>query len=150
MSETPEATVTPAAPEKEKAKPVVGHHPEFADFQSPHEASVDKLVDALDRAYHRPGLLAWRAFMQGFMSAIGATIGTVVILFAIGLLLHLLGGVRLFAPLVDRIQQSIVQGVATQQYQIDQQLRGITPTASPTPVPTVTPLATPSSTVSPS
>ena len=50
---------------------------EFKDFQNPEDASVDNLVKALDRAYHRPGLLMWRAFWAGFMSAVGAAFGTI-------------------------------------------------------------------------
>ena len=106
---------------------------DFSDFQSPHEASVERLVAALDRAYHNPRQLMWRSFLQGFMSAIGVTIGTIFILGLVGLLLHELGGIKLLAPLVDRIQNSVVQGVTTQENQIQQQLKTI---ASPTPSPT--------------
>lgn len=107
-------------------------HPEFSDFQSPDEASVDRLVRALDRAYHRPGLLLWRSFWQGVMSAMGATVGTIVVLFAIGLIIRQLGGIELLSPVIEKVQDSVAEGVATQQRQLEHQLQTITGSPTPT------------------
>ena len=79
----------------------------FDDFRSPHEASEDRLIDALDRAYHRPGLMIWRSFLQGFMAGVGASLGTVLFFVVSVYLLNLLGGVNLIKPLVDKYQQAI-------------------------------------------
>ncbi len=84
-------------------------NPEFKDFQSPHEASIDRLVDALDRAYHRPGLLMWRSFLQGFMTAVGAFFGAIIIAIIVGYVVHLLGGIDFFQPILDKLQDAIVQ-----------------------------------------
>lgn len=82
---------------------------DFSDFQSPHEANVDLLVRALDRAYHRPWLLMWRSFLQGIMAAIGAVVGTALMGIVSVYLFQALGGFEIFKPLVDRFQQTIVQ-----------------------------------------
>ena len=80
----------------------------FSDFQSPHEASVERLVQALDRAYHRPGLLMWNSFLQGLFTAVGAFVGSVIILAASGYLFKSLGGFDKFVrQSLDRIQRTV-------------------------------------------
>lgn len=95
---------------------------EFQVFQSPDDATVNHLVAALDRAYHRPGLLMWRSFLAGFMSALGATIGTLIILAVTGLVFHQLGGIALFSPLVQKLEQQIVDSQNQSQQQIVNQV----------------------------
>ena len=83
---------------------------DFSDFQSPHEASVERLVQALDRAYHRPGLLLWRSFWQGMFTALGAFVGSALIIAVSGYLFHIYGGFQRFIqPGLDKLQKSVVQ-----------------------------------------
>lgn len=82
---------------------------EFKDFQSPHEASEDRLVEAIDRAYHRPWLMMWRSFLQGVMSGIGAVVGSAIILLLLGFLFNRLGGVNLLKPAIGKLQDTIIQ-----------------------------------------
>jgi len=82
---------------------------DFSDFQSPHEASLDRLVEAVDRAYHRPWLMMWRSFLHGFMTAIGATVGTAVIVAILGYVVQTHGGIDLLNPLIDKISGKVVQ-----------------------------------------
>ena len=90
-------------------------NPEFHDFQSPHEASIDRLVEALDRAYHRPGLLMWRSFLQGIMTAFGTFVGAILIATAVGFAVRSLGGVNFFKPVVDQFQEFITQSAIQSQ-----------------------------------
>ena len=94
---------------------------DFEDFQSPHEASVDRLIQAVDRAYHRPFLMMWRSFMHGFMTAVGATVGTAVIISLIGDIIQLQGGLSLLNPFIDHVQQTVIN---SQSKAIDQVLKG--------------------------
>ena len=83
---------------------------DFAAFQSPHEASVDRLVEAVDRAYHRPWLLMWRAFLQGLMTALGLTVGYAMIVILIAYLIQVRGGTaKLLDPLLIEVQQKVIQ-----------------------------------------
>lgn len=97
---------------------------DFTPFQSPHEASVNQLVQALDRAYYRPGLLLWRSFWQGFFTAIGAAVGTVVFVGLVSYLFSILGGSQLVKPYLDKLQNGLIQ----RQIQTVQSLE---PTADP-------------------
>jgi hypothetical protein len=81
---------------------------EFAEFRSPDDASFDKLVAAIDRAYHRPGLMLWRSFCQGLMSAIGMAIGWILIISVSGYLFQALGGINLLKPWIEKAQQGII------------------------------------------
>lgn len=80
---------------------------EFAEFRSPDEASLDRLIAALDRAYHRPGSLMWRAFLQGLSGAFGAAVGWILIITISGFLFQALGGINLLHPVLDKIEQGI-------------------------------------------
>ncbi|MEI6477825.1 MAG: hypothetical protein WCO52_02460 [bacterium] len=80
---------------------------DFTDFESPHEASVDRLIKAVDRAYHRPWLMMWRSFLQGMMAAVGAMFGTAVVAVGLVYLFQALGGISLLKPFTDSIVQSI-------------------------------------------
>ena len=83
-------------------------HPEFKDFQSPTEASVDRLIEGLDRAYHQPGRMMWRSFLQGIMTGIGAAIGTILIAVVLTYAIQALGGIKLLDPVISKLQESIV------------------------------------------
>ena len=62
----------------------------------PHEKegmeNLDRLVKAIDRAYHHPGPLVWRGFMIGLASGLGATLGVALVLGILGYFLRELGG----------------------------------------------------------
>ena len=92
-----------------------GKDTDFQAFQSPHEASVERLVQALDRAYHRPGLLMWRAFLQGLMTALGLTIGYGLIIIVLAYLIQVHGGLsKILTPLTNEVEQRIVPGIVQQ------------------------------------
>ena len=81
---------------------------EFKDFQSPHEASLDRLINAVDRAYHRPGLLLWRSFLQGVMTAIGASVGTFLVFSVVIYVFQALGGIELLRPGLEKLQEMLL------------------------------------------
>jgi len=81
---------------------------DFTPFQSPNEASVNRLIEALDRAYHRPWLMMWRAFLQGLMTAFGMTFGYLLIFTLLAYFFQALGGIKLLDPLIERITQSVI------------------------------------------
>ena len=56
------------------------------------EKSINNLVAAIDKAYHKPGQLAWRGFLLGLMSGLGATVGVAIVLAVIGLVIRQFGG----------------------------------------------------------
>ena len=92
------------------AVPVPGPAPAQAPapVPSPSDARVDQLVQALDRAYNRPRLLMWRAFLQGLMTGVGAALGTLLVAASLTYLIHSAGGIKLIQPLIDKLQESIV------------------------------------------
>ena len=81
---------------------------DFTEFQDPSSASVDRLVQSLDRAYHRPGLLMWRSFLSGLMYAIGATVGLTLLLTIAAYVLQALGGINLINPLIQKLDDNVV------------------------------------------
>ena len=90
---------------------------EFTDFENPKAATVDRLIQALDKAYHRPGLLMWRSFLGGLMYAFGATIGFALVITIGAYVLQALGGVSLFKPFIDKLDDIIVTHTVTAQQQ---------------------------------
>lgn len=77
---------------------------EFADYQHPDDASFDKFVSALDRAYHRPFMMMWRGFLYGIALALGTTIGAGIVL---TLLFYVLKTID-FAPYVKDLQELVI------------------------------------------
>ncbi len=53
---------------------------------------VERLIAAIDKTYHHPGYLAWRGFLVGLASGLGATVGVAVIVGIVGLLMRQFGG----------------------------------------------------------
>lgn len=102
------------------------HDRDFSDFQSPHEASVDRLVAAIDRAYHRPVLMVWRSFWQGVFTAIGLSVGYALVVIILVYTFHALGGIELLQPSLTKIQEMV----------IPKQLRDAANNATPSPTPT--------------
>lgn len=76
----------------------------FKDFKHPDEASFDRLVKALDRAYHHPFKMAIRSFFHGMMAALGATIGAGLVLV---LMFYMLKSVD-FSPYAEQLQNLII------------------------------------------
>lgn len=56
------------------------------------ERSINRLITAIDKAYHKPGQLVARGFLMGLMSGLGATVGVAVVVAIIGLLIRQFGG----------------------------------------------------------
>ncbi len=76
----------------------------FKDFKHPDDASFDKLVAAIDRAYHRPFRMAMRSFLHGMMTALGATVGAGLVFL---LLFYILRSVD-FGPYAEKFQNLII------------------------------------------
>jgi hypothetical protein len=66
-------------------------------------ANLDRLVSAIDKAYHHPGPLVWRGFLVGLASGLGATIGVALVLALLGFILRELGGL----PIVGEWLQGV-------------------------------------------
>ncbi|MBU6388903.1 hypothetical protein KGQ71_00105 [Patescibacteria group bacterium] len=92
---------------------------DFSDFQSPHEVSIERLVQAVDLAYHHPWRMMWRSFWSGFMTAIGAMVGTVIIVGLLGYMFHALGGIELLRPSIDKLQNMLTQSTTSQTQKVD-------------------------------
>lgn len=80
---------------------------DFSDFQSPNEASMQRLIDSLDRAYHRPYLMMFRSFLHGFMAAIGAFVGTALMGALSVYLFQLSGGLEATKHFINDISGSL-------------------------------------------
>lgn len=81
----------------------------YQSLPSSERQTLDRLAIAVDRAYSSTGRLLWRSFLQGMMSALGAAIGTVVVLSVLGFLFQKLGGPAVLQSLVGQLSQSIAQ-----------------------------------------
>jgi hypothetical protein len=91
----------------------------FKDFQSPHEASVERLISAVDKAYHHPWSLIWRSFWYGFFAAIGAVVGTVCVAIFSVFLFRALGGFELLKPAVSQIEEATNQVIESRLQQLE-------------------------------
>lgn len=69
--------------------------------------NLDRLVSAIDRAYHHPGPLVWRGFLIGLASGLGATIGVAVVLAIVGFILRELGGVPVVGQWLQGVSNTI-------------------------------------------
>jgi hypothetical protein len=85
----------------------------FLEFTNPNDPVIDRLVQSLDKAYNRPWLMMWRSFLQGVMTAIGASVGTILIIAIIGFTVSKLGGIELFRPGIEKLQDMITAGLST-------------------------------------
>ena len=83
----------------------------FHEFQSPHEASVDRLVLALDKAYHRPWLMMWRSLLQGFMFTVGASVGSIVVFGLSVYFFQRSGGIDLLKPFFNSVSDQLSNSV---------------------------------------
>lgn len=99
---------------------------DFSAFQSPHEASVDRLVQAVDRAYHRPFLMMWRAFLQGLMTAIGASVGTAIVVLVSIYVFKYSGGPGWLNNSIQKMKDNLLP-------------KDLQTTSQPTPSPTISP-----------
>ncbi|HSI20388.1 MAG TPA: DUF5665 domain-containing protein [Verrucomicrobiae bacterium] len=74
----------------------------------PSNATVDRLVRAVNMAYSSPGRLMWRGFLYGLMTALGATIGTALFFTILIWFFQRLGGIELLRPGIESIQEIII------------------------------------------
>lgn len=79
-----------------------------ANNSRPNNATIERLATAVELASKRPWLLMWRSFLQGFMTALGATIGTALFFAVLIWLFHRLGGVDLLKPGIQKLQDLII------------------------------------------
>jgi hypothetical protein len=72
------------------------------------QATMHRLLTAVDRAYNRPWLMMWRSFLHGFMTALGATIGTALFFTILVWFFQRLGGIDLLAPQIEKLQDLLI------------------------------------------
>lgn len=101
--------------------------PESTTPQPPSDATISRLATAVEQASKHPWLLMWRSFLQGFMTALGATIGTALFFTILVWVFQRLGGVNLLKPEIDKLENLLIPA----KYQTD-----ITPQAEGTGQPT--------------
>jgi hypothetical protein len=91
-------------------------HPvdDFADYRSPEAASFDKLVHAIDKAYHHPWRMAGRSFLHGFMSAVGASVGAALVIILSGYIFNHFGGVGFINSLAEQIGNGASRAIERQ------------------------------------
>lgn len=99
---------------------------EFDSFKHPDDASFDKFIGALDRAYHRPFLMMWRSFLHGMAAALGATVGAALVFVILFYVLRTLN----FAPFAKQLQELVIPASI---------LKQLDPSASPSPTLTASP-----------
>lgn len=71
--------------------------------------TVARLSAAIEHAYTKTGVLIWRSFLQGFVSAIGAACATALVLLAGIYLFKTLGGPALLQSYVASLSDTIVR-----------------------------------------
>lgn len=119
-------------------RPPEAANDEFADYRGPDDASFDKFIQALDRAYHRPWVMMWRSFLHGLMTGLGATIGTTVVLAALTYIFQIVDGPRLLSSYANSIGNALTEKAAEK---IDERVASPSVTVYiPSPYPTPTPL----------
>ena len=69
------------------------------------ENSINRLIGAIDKAYHNPSQLVWRGFLVGLMSGLGATVGVALVLAIIGLLIRQFGGLPVVGDWLNELGQ---------------------------------------------
>lgn len=74
----------------------------------PSQATIERLAIAVELASKRPWVLIWRSFLQGFMTALGATIGAALFFTFLLWLFHHLGGIDLLKPQIEKLQNLII------------------------------------------
>jgi hypothetical protein len=70
------------------------------------DADVSRLANALELAYARPWVLIRRGFINGFMSAVGAWVGSVLIIVLSGILIQ---HFNLITPVLQRLENTAIQ-----------------------------------------
>lgn len=69
--------------------------------------NLDRLLRAVDKAYHHPGPLVWRGFLIGLASGLGATIGVALVLATFGFILRELGGLPVIGEWLQGVGDNI-------------------------------------------
>lgn len=69
------------------------------DQQTP----INRLVRAIDSAYHNPGQLMWRNFLGGLFSGLGATIGVAIVVLILGFMIRQFGGLPIIGQWLNEL-----------------------------------------------
>lgn len=85
-------------------EPVVEQKP----AKEPNQATLDRLLRAVELAYHHPYRMMFRSFLHGFMAALGATIGTALFFTILIWVFQALGGLELLREPIERLQEIII------------------------------------------
>ena len=72
--------------------------------------NLDRLVRAVDKAYHHPGPLVWRGFLIGLASGVGGTIGVAIVVGLLTLLVGQLGGIPIIGEALRDLLRTISGG----------------------------------------
>ena len=68
---------------------------------------LHNLIQAVERAYERPRLLAWRGFIYGLFTGLGATLGAALILTILTFFLRSLGGLPVIGEWFNAVGQNL-------------------------------------------
>ncbi len=71
------------------------------------QKNLERLIKAIDKAYHNPGPLVWRGFLIGLASGVGGVIGIAIIIGLLGLLVAALGGVPVLGELLKSLFNTV-------------------------------------------
>lgn len=66
---------------------------------------IERLIAAIDKTYHHPGYLAWRGFLIGLASGLGATVGVAIIVAVISILIKQFGGLPVIGAWLNDLGQ---------------------------------------------
>jgi hypothetical protein len=72
------------------------------------DATIARLVHAVELAYNRPWRMMGRSFIHGLMTALGATVGTALFFTILLWIFQALGGLDLIKPGVEKLQSYII------------------------------------------
>lgn len=88
---------------------------DFMEFRNPNDPTINRLVEAIERAYFHPWKMAFRSFIHGMMVGIGGAFGTALVVFLSGYLFTHYGGIDkikgFLNGMVDNITQSQTKSV---------------------------------------
>lgn len=68
---------------------------------------IERLINAIDYAYHHPGALFWRGFLGGLASGLGATVGVAIVLTVLAFLLREFGGLPVIGDWLNAVDKAL-------------------------------------------